>query len=88
MIFFCSLVTKGDLLKQYPNARNLISKLPAFLAAGRKCFKPEAHLLIKKFLSLKKESSRRHFIASMADHTKVRREVSGIFKFRGTLKRF
>jgi hypothetical protein len=37
------LVSKDDLLNQYPNAGNL----PASLSAGE-CFKPDAHLLIEK----------------------------------------
>jgi hypothetical protein len=48
-LFFCSLVDKGDLLNQFLNAGNLINKLPASSSAGcTKCYKPEAHLLIKK----------------------------------------
>ena len=85
---FCSLVTKDDLLDQYPNAGNLIDVLPALSTAGCKFFKPEAHLLIEKFLSLKKESSRSSFIANMVNHTIVRRKVSNTFKFRGTLRHF
>ena len=44
MIFFAN--DKGDFLNEYPNAGNLIDKIPASSSAGCKCFKPEAHLLI------------------------------------------
>ena len=75
--FFRSLVTKSDLLIQYPNAGRLIDNLPAWLAwRTRKCFKPEAHLLIEKFLSLKKGRSRDIFIANMMEHTRARHEES------------
>jgi hypothetical protein len=67
-----------DLRKQYPKAKTLIYKLPASLVDGR-CFKPEAHLFIEKFLSLKKESSRNLFIANVEDHTKDKYKVSSIF---------
>ena len=73
---FCSLVDKRDLLNQYPNADDLIKKLPASSSAGCKCFKPEAHLLIKKFLSLQTENSRFLYIANLVQHTRARREVS------------
>jgi hypothetical protein len=66
-----NLITKNDLLKQYPNADGLINELPAS-SMDDKCFKPEAHLLIDKFLSLKKENSRNLFIANMEVHTKGR----------------
>lgn len=61
-------------------------ELPASLGSG-KCFKPEAHLLIEKFLSLKKENSRDLFIANAVDLTSDRRKVSYFFifsKFGGT----
>ena len=76
MILFGSLVTKDVLRKQYPNAGDLIACLPASWAW---CSKPEACLLIEKFLSLKKENSRNFFIANMAQHTRDRHEVSSIF---------
>ena len=53
-------------------------ELPASLGSG-KCFKPEAHLLIEKFLSLKKENSRDLFIANAVDLTSDRRRVSHYF---------
>ena len=83
--FFGSLVTKNDLRIQYPNAGALTDNLPATLGSPEECFKPEAHLLIEKFLSLKKEKSRDLYISNMKEHTRVRHEVSGTFKFRGTL---
>ena len=78
LFIYFSLVTLGDLLIQYPNA-DLIDALPAW--RSYKCFKPEAHLMIEKFLSLKKESSRNIFIANMTEHTRARYEVSSIFFF-------
>ena len=51
--FYCSLITNANLFKQYPKAHHIINCLPASDLAGA-CYKPEAHLLIKKFLSLKK----------------------------------
>jgi hypothetical protein len=63
-------------LIQYPDAGDLIDCLPATPWAGQ-CFEPEAHLLIEKFLSLKKDNSR-DFIANVAQHTKARLEVSSI----------
>jgi len=69
-----NIVTKSDLLIQYPDAGDLIDCLPATPWAGQ-CFEPEAHLLIEKFLSLKKDNSR-DFIANVAQHTKARLEVS------------
>jgi hypothetical protein len=84
--FFRSFVTKDNLRNLYPNARNLIDNLPA--SSFSNCFKPEAHLLIEKFLSLKKENSRDLYISNMMDHTRVRHLVSSIFKFRRTLKHF
>jgi hypothetical protein len=66
------------LLKQYPNADVLVNKLPASLMDS-KCFKPEAHLFIEKFLSLKKESSRNLFVANVEDHTMDRFDVSGFY---------
>ena len=83
IVFFCSLVDKRDLLIQYPNAGDIIKKLPASSSAGCKCFKPEAHLVIEKFLSLKTENSRFHFTANMVHHTRARREVSSNWNFRG-----
>ena len=80
---FCSLVTKDELLDQYPNASDLIDKLPASVSEG--CFKPEAHLLIEKFLSLKKDNSRDSYISNVMDHTRIRRLVRSIFKSGGTL---
>ena len=73
LIFFCSLVTKDELLNQYPDATHLIDYLPA---SWNGCFKPEAHLLIEKFLSLKKKNSRDIFVDNMIDHTSARRQVS------------
>ena len=78
LFIYFSLVTLGDLLIQYPNA-DLIDALPAW--RSYKCFKPEAHLMIEKFLSLKKESSRDIFIANMTEHTRARYEVSNNFFF-------
>ena len=75
-LFFCSLVSKDDLRNQYPNAGGLIACLPASWVW---CFKPEAHLLIEKFLSLEKETSRKSFIANMAQHSRARHEVWSIF---------
>jgi hypothetical protein len=65
-----NLVTKDNLRKQYPNASDLINNLPASasLTSWDECFKPEAHLLIEKFLSLKKEVSRKFYIANMINH--------------------
>ena len=60
-------------MNQYPDAGALIYCLPA------SCFKPEAHLLIERFLSLKKGKSRDIFISNMKDHTiRVRYQVSSI----------
>ena len=70
------------MLIQYPNAKNIIESLPTFWSIGFKCFKPEAHLLIKKFLSLKKETSRDLFIANMIEHTRVRSKVSRYSKYQ------
>jgi hypothetical protein len=64
---------------QYPNIGNLIDSLPAGrLGVGRirTYFKPEAHLLIEKFLSLKEESSRDLFIDKMEHHRRARYKVS------------
>ena len=56
MISFLSrLVTKAHLRNQYPNASALINNLPASLKV---CFKAEAHVIIEKFLSLKKQKFR------------------------------
>jgi hypothetical protein len=63
---------------QYPNAHGLIINLPASVMDSS-CFKPEAHLLIEKFLSLKKENSRNLFIANVKDCTENRRKVISIF---------
>jgi len=68
-----NLVTKVALKKKYPKARRLIMELPASLEEG-KCFKPEALLLIEKFLSLKQENSRDLFIANTVELTSLRRE--------------
>ena len=76
-LFFCSLVTKEDLRSQYPDAEDLIDYLPAASWTG--CFKPEAHLLIEKFLSLKKGESRNIYYSNMINHTRIRHEVSSIF---------
>ena len=90
--FFCSFVTKDELWNLYPNAGNLIDSLPASLQEGvfkqDACYKPEAHLLIEKFLSLKKEKSRDFYISNMRKHTSIRQLVSSIFKIGGTLKHF
>ena len=64
------------MLIRYPNAGDIIKKLPASSSAGCKCFKPEAHLVIEMFLSLKTENSRFYFTANMVQHTRDRREVS------------
>ena len=75
-----------DLRKQYPDAFELIIFLPSWSLGF--CFKPEAHLLIEKFLSLKNEKSRDFYTANMIDYNRVRHDVSSIFlKFRGTFKR-
>ena len=79
--FFCSLITNANLFKQYPKARHKINCLPASDLAGA-CYKPEAHLLIKKFLSLKKEN-KQNFIDNMIQHTEVRIYVSIINHFLG-----
>ena len=86
MIIFCSLVAKDELRNLYPNASDLIDNLPASSQEG--CFKPEAHLLIEKFLSLKKENSRDFYISNMMNHTRIRHLVSSISKLGGTLKHF
>jgi hypothetical protein len=90
LIFFRSIVTMNDLRIQYPNKelRHLIYALPSY-STSIKYFKPEAHLLIEKFLSLKKESSRALFIGNMMQHTRARHKVSSILLFifqRGTLQ--
>ena len=46
---------------------------------GDECFKPEAHLLIEKFLSLKNENSLDLSTANMKDYTRGRRNVSSFF---------
>jgi hypothetical protein len=75
---------------QYPNIGHLIDSLPVWASWRiRKYFKPEAHLLIEKFLSFKKESSRGLFIRNMLQHSRARYKVSIIFiplNFRGTLQ--
>ena len=58
---------------QYPNAGDLIEGLPA---SFEKCFKPEVHLLIEKYLSLKKEISRERFIDNVEDPSGIEEEVS------------
>jgi len=60
-----NLVTRHDLQSQYPNARDLIWNLPA---SSTRCFKPEAQLLIEKFLSLKHENSLQ-FVVNVEQHT-------------------
>ena len=71
----------NDLQRQYPDASELlIEKLPA--SPYGECFRPEAQLLIEKYLSLKTEKSRNLYIANMIDHTKFRHEVSIFLKFR------
>jgi len=80
-----NVVTKDFLLNQYPNAKDLIVTLPA--SWSYKYFKPEADILINKFLSLKERSSRDLFIANMVQHTRARHGEVGInFNFRGTLQ--
>ena len=73
--FFCSLVTMFDLWTQYPDAGPIINCL---LSGSSGCFKPEAHLLIKKYLSLEKENTR-GFIANVQQNTTDRLKVSSIF---------
>ena len=65
---------------QYPDASAIIKFLPASMSD--ECFKPEAHLLIEKFLSLKnlEGKSRERFVSNMMRHTNVRGKVSSIFK--------
>lgn len=65
IFFFGSLVHKNNLLVQYPEATSLIKELPGSL--DDKCFKPQAHMLIEKYFSLKKETSRELFIESLVD---------------------
>ena len=68
----CSLVTLHTLQNRYQSAWDLISQLPASLAY---CFKPDAQLLIEKFLSLNSENSAK-FILNLQQHTNAKREVS------------
>lgn len=78
-MIFCSFVTSDELRIQYPYAGLLIDHLPSVPWLGwLGCFRPEAHLLIEKFLSLKAEKST-DFIENVEQHTKARREVSSIF---------
>lgn len=65
-MFYRSLVTYGDLRIQYPNAVNLIDHLPG---SNGRCFKPEAQLLIEKFLSLKNFANSLMFIFHVKQDT-------------------
>lgn len=67
----CSLVTIHALRDRYQSAWDLISQLPVTWAY---CFKPEAQLLIEKFLSLNSENSAK-FILNLQQHTNAKREV-------------
>ena len=87
--FFRSLVTLNTLRVRYPDAQNIILYLPnSGVWNCSLCFKPEAKLMIEKFLSLKKENSTQ-FIANMREHVKARHRqqvpVSTIIS-RGALK--
>ncbi|KAF8812938.1 hypothetical protein BYT27DRAFT_6399850 [Phlegmacium glaucopus] len=77
-----SLITINELWNQYPNAWNLIYSLPAVCRSSQ-CFKPEAELLIQKFLSLKGENALK-FIDNVEEHSRAKRKVSIIFKLRTT----
>ena len=73
---FRSLITRSDLQDQYPKTPIIVA-LPTWqIWTSRQCFKPEAHLLIEKYLSLKKESSRDTYMANMVQFTRARYEVS------------
>ncbi|KAF8816054.1 hypothetical protein BYT27DRAFT_6474446 [Phlegmacium glaucopus] len=64
-----NLITVHDLQIIYQNALDLIYHLPA---SSSQCFKPEAQLLIQKFLSLKHENSLK-FINNVEQHTRAKR---------------
>ncbi|KAF8815257.1 hypothetical protein BYT27DRAFT_7129162 [Phlegmacium glaucopus] len=65
-----NLITIHDLQNQYQNAWDLICHLPA---SSLQCFKPEAQLIIQRFLSLKTENSLK-YIDNVKKHSRAKHE--------------
>ncbi|KAF8812933.1 hypothetical protein BYT27DRAFT_7182170 [Phlegmacium glaucopus] len=66
-----NLITLNELQNEYPVAWKIIYCLPGYFGSSP-CFKPEADLIIQKFLSLKYENAVK-FINNVEEHTRAKR---------------